>query len=554
MHSDDFLSNVLRRKALHVTCSNTGQEEEHARARVTELRQEMFGLDPGMILNETSSDSIFLWLRDKDGNTANSVDNLDLIRSIEISDADTALALHRTGGHATYCRAPPKVEQCLVSNLLRSTGLGCGQYDPAGDSMTAMARGEVETFISTKGHMTNWHFDFQENFTIQLSGTKRWTLQQGTIRDPIRGCTPHYAAPGAVESQLKAAALYDRKFRFGYPEKGVTAIGDPQSILVKPGDVLYFPAGMWHKVEAVEPGVSINVSLMASNYASVTCQALQHLLLTTDPKWREPILQNPVHSAVDHLKTLLKELPDKLKEFEGIHNGAEAVLPPIVRSPPAFQMVDDGDEDWQEVAEKEGNENSSDAMDHNDGEDDVVEEVDDDQSSEEPADAENGEGREEEDDDDNDDNILSPLHFDDYPQDWEFESLSSTTEGPKRKRSFYRNPLATLHRLSEMESFYSSENMKNRKQKQQEYADTFVLNVNYAGNEMHESTVRILVRCDDESSPDAILLQRIQDLGPSESLEWSISSENSDADDDSSSTVVKFFVYHGLLVEANGIK
>jgi ribosomal protein L16 Arg81 hydroxylase len=64
----------------------------------------------------------------------------------------------------------------------------------------------------------------------------------------------------------------------------VTARGEVETVLVKPGDVLYFPAGMWHKVETVEPGVSINVSLMATNYANAISQAIYHYLYR-DPRF-----------------------------------------------------------------------------------------------------------------------------------------------------------------------------------------------------------------------------------------------------------------------------
>ena len=287
-----FLKNHFRQQAVHVTCQKEWNDI-HATTRVAQLCQEMCHLNVESLLRETSSDNVFVWLRrqshdqkSKSGNNGvnNNNNNIqknqekDLIQSIEVSDVDTAIALYKIGGHATYCRAPPKVEQSLVSSLLRATGLGCGQYDPSGESMISLGRGEVEAFVSTPDHITNWHYDFQENFTIQLSGIKRWTIQQGMIRDPIRGCTPHYASPEAVESQLKAAHLFDRKFQFGYPKTGTTASGQVVSIDVKPGDVFYFPAGMWHKVETIEPGVSINVSLMATNYATVVSQAIQHIL------------------------------------------------------------------------------------------------------------------------------------------------------------------------------------------------------------------------------------------------------------------------------------
>jgi hypothetical protein len=42
------------------------------------------------------------------------------------------------------------------------------------------------------------------------------------------------------------------------------AVGEVESVLLQPGDTFTF-AGMWRKVEVIEPGVSINISLMATN-------------------------------------------------------------------------------------------------------------------------------------------------------------------------------------------------------------------------------------------------------------------------------------------------
>jgi hypothetical protein len=505
MTTESFLQNCLRRRAVHITCE-TGDETTHADQRVSVLRQEMCNLDPETILHETSSDNIFVWLRSKDGSTASEANHRDLIHSIEVGDADTAIALHKMAGHATYCRAPPKVEQRLVSNLLRGTGLGCGQYDPSGESSISMGRGEVETFISTDGHVTNWHYDFQENFTVQLSGIKRWTIQQGTIQDPVRGCTPHYASPEAVESQLKAASLCDRKFRFGNPEKGVNAVGDVATIDVKPGDVFYFPAGMWHKVETIEPGVSINVSLMATNYATATCQALQHLLLK-DKRWSQPILNNGANNAVDYLKQLLKGLPEKIRELEQDGKGADCILPPVLRYPPRFQVEEE--DGWEAVQGDSDGEDSGDS-----------EEMEETAESDEEK-KEDGDNHEEGNEDPEFNDVIDPQEFDGYPEDWDLDVKSST--------KLTRNPLSSLHRLDEINSFY--------KGKRDGEDIIFVLNVNFAGNEMHQSAVRVMFKDDDSGSVNRLYNLERKDEGNSIGL----------AMDEMDEGLVKFLVYHGYL-------
>lgn len=515
MKAGSFLEKYLRQQAVHITCED-GFGEIHAKTRVASLCQEMYNLNVESILRNTSSDNIFLWLRQrhddkngksKEGHTNGKKD--DLIQSIEISEVETAIALHKIAGHATYCRAPPKVEQSLVSSLLRATGLGCGQYDPSGDSAVTLARGEVETFVSTPGHVTNWHFDFQENFTIQLSGIKRWTIQQGTIRDPIRGCTPHYAAPEAVESQLKAAHLFDRKFRFGHPETGVNAIGKVVTIDIKPGDVFYFPAGMWHKIETIEPGVSINVSLMANNYASIVGQAIQHYLMKF-PQWRQPVLNNSAHQVIPQLNSLLQSLPGQLQ----LMLNAESIIPPILQNPPTFSLGDE--EEDQDIDDTDGDDSGDDGSNDN--------------------------GVNEDDDAENDDlliedqEVIDPREYNSYPANWDIGLNVDTAV------TFRHNPLAVLHRMDEIKHFYQGDAA------QQEVSNdgVFVLNVNFAGNEMHQSSVRV-VFCDSENG----FVQRLHEviecnvtadtdnLLPHREIRLALSAEDL--------AHAKFLIYHGYM-------
>lgn len=357
------------------------------------------------------------------------------------------MALHRAG-NATYCRAPPDLEHLLVPALLNDTGLGCGQYDVTGESMNCLGRGEIEVFLSPPGHITDWHFDFQENFTLQLSGVKKWSLQKGTVKHPLRGCTPHYHSPDAVEPQLKAARLGDPNFGFGKPEIGKNAVGQVETIFLRPGDLLYHPAGCWHRVEAIEEGVSINISLMATTFAALTCQSLQHILMKKD-EWRQCVCDSPCLSVVDRLKTLLKELPSIVAELE--HNGgAECILPPVLRKGTLSQS---------HLKEKTETKSG------------IGHDTDDDTNSKGSSD--DGWNRATI---DADEFFVVSKHF---------EHSSGI--------SFARNPLATLLGENEVHNFY--ETAKNTtKSTGEDDTQVFILNVNYAGSESNESYIRIRLR------------------------------------------------------------
>lgn len=450
-----FLSSCFRKKAVHI-CSNN-------RDRAKKLSENhMFELDAKKIFEETSSDCIFLWIPSKSNGTDETNHSTNSLLSIEVQDPNTAHVLHTRSNYASYCRAPPELEQMLVSHMLLGTGLGLGQYDATGEKLTTLGRGEVETFIGTKGHLTDWHTDFQENFTIQLSGRKKWTLKQGTVKHPIRGVTPHYrSSEDVIENQIKAARLSNPSFHFGKQDLECNAFGNEVEIIMDAGDVLYFPAGMWHKVETLEYGVSINISLMGSTYASLICRSLEHILLKRDD-WREVICSNGCSSNVlEKVKALMSELPKIIQEFAE-EGGAEGIIPPTLRQPPLIEITLRNDDVSDEETGMEDNNC-----------------VDDD-TSHEGSSSINSHGDE--------DNV--PEHEIIDVQTFEHPEGFVVTKAISEK--WRKNPLASLIRFDEIHHYYNSkEDVDDDRTK-----DMFILNVNFAGNDMHESSVRTILHDD----------------------------------------------------------
>ena len=119
-----FLSTCFRNKAVHISSKNKGRADDIS-------ANYMFGLDSKQIFEETSSDSVFLWIPPKQ--TDEGSGSGKGLQSIEIQDPNTAQILHKNSNYASYCRAPPELEQPMVSNLMKDVGLGLGQYDPSGE-------------------------------------------------------------------------------------------------------------------------------------------------------------------------------------------------------------------------------------------------------------------------------------------------------------------------------------------------------------------------------------------------------------------------------------
>ena len=162
---DDFLKHHFRKDAVHISRNQSSNASEI----VSDISNNyLFGLDTREIFTETSSENVFLWLRPP-SNTASSANKT--LNSVEISDPDTAYALHMSGRHSAYCRAPPILEQHLVSSLLQATGLGGGHYHAPHSATvtlggnTTLGRGEVELFIGSDDGDNNKRDDIQQHTT-----------------------------------------------------------------------------------------------------------------------------------------------------------------------------------------------------------------------------------------------------------------------------------------------------------------------------------------------------------------------------------------------------
>lgn len=271
---------------------------------IKEMKEALFDLNVKDLVSNSASDQIHVWLKRPDSQA---------LDSITIDDPDQACKLFNVG-HSLYCRAPPQFEDIVVPKLIKELSYG---IDPANNDR--YRRGEVEVFYSRKGHYTDFHTDFQENFTIQLSGVKKWIFGTSTATHPTRGCTPHFNTDethrDVVEQQLKVLKLGDNKFtadQFHHVEK-VT------EVILKPGDVMYHPAGIWHRVECQEDSISINISLTAVSYADIFCSSLQQLLME-NPMWRSAVFHENQHlesagrpTAQSIMKSMIEKVPELIK-------------------------------------------------------------------------------------------------------------------------------------------------------------------------------------------------------------------------------------------------
>jgi hypothetical protein len=90
-----------------------------------------------------------------------------------------------------------------------------------------------------------------------------------------------------------------------------------ESVVLQEGDVLYHPAGVWHKVETMECDVnslSINFSLFPATWAELTLDTLKQMMLAK-PHWRERICVSDVEDAQEQLRCRLASLPGEIGQL-----------------------------------------------------------------------------------------------------------------------------------------------------------------------------------------------------------------------------------------------
>lgn len=112
----------------------------------------------------------------------------------------------------------------------------------------------------------NWHYDIEEVFMVQTSGSKHWKLRKNTVNPwPLLETTPS-------------------NMRF---EREITPV---YSCTLQPGDWLYLPAGYWHRTEALEESISLSIGV--SMPTGVDLFDFLRSKLLTSLRWQQRL---PVH-------------------------------------------------------------------------------------------------------------------------------------------------------------------------------------------------------------------------------------------------------------------
>jgi hypothetical protein len=135
------------------------------------------------------------------------------------------------------------------------------------------------------------HFDTMCVFAIQIEGEKTWNIYDGRVNEPM-------AIPGARPSDF-SKEQHDR-------QKGRVA----QEVVMRPGDVLYLPRGLYHDALATD-AASLHLSFGATYLAGFSALSLLIGELQREEFFRKRL---PHFDARDEISNYLTKVGEQVAE------------------------------------------------------------------------------------------------------------------------------------------------------------------------------------------------------------------------------------------------
>ncbi|KDO19159.1 hypothetical protein SPRG_15682 [Saprolegnia parasitica CBS 223.65] len=247
---------------------------------------------------------------------------------LEVQSPEMARAIYKAG-HSLYFNPAPDVQEKYLSALCADLGM---DFTSALDGGMG---GDIELFAVQGRHSTPWHLDAQQNITIQLTGTKRWSFVKGPVHDPMTNLHLASTNTPSVQDDLLTHCMSGATPAMLTPP----ADDDPAvaSVVLRPGSVLYVPAGYWHKVEAMDEGsLSMNFSIDGSRWLDVLWNRLLPTLMAQPSFRARPDLRRGPEDARAQLKQLLASLRATITEME---DNVDTLLPDALFAPPVNAVV-----------------------------------------------------------------------------------------------------------------------------------------------------------------------------------------------------------------------
>lgn len=295
--SQEFLSRFYRRSAYCIHAAGS---------RLAPLRDDLAGFDVPRLVQACSR--VVVWMKDK---------RTGRMQYLESAPEQALACFH--AGHSLYFNPSLEVQRKYLLPLC--VDLGMGAFGATADGGIG---GDIEVFAVNGKHVSPWHWDAQDNFTIQLKGTKRWSVALSGISEPVSNLHvssgnapalqfdrrlhstyhPSYLDPPADAPSLTSGVRSSAGMSGGISASDDGGASPPAgsrvvSVTLRPGSVLYTPAGIWHRVEAEEEEGSLHINFSLSGGGRWADFVLKRLgpALWRDPLWRQRIATGSIPAA-----------------------------------------------------------------------------------------------------------------------------------------------------------------------------------------------------------------------------------------------------------------
>jgi ribosomal protein L16 Arg81 hydroxylase len=161
----------------------------------------------------------------------------------------------------------------------------------------------INCYVSPPGKGFGLHFDSQSVFIIQLDGKKRWRYsRQPAMPSP----------PGNMNAHAADLARFQREFPWAQIE--IPAEDSLAEQLLSPGDVLYLPAGSWHRARAEGHSIALTLTVAPLSGAQLLLDTLGRML-AEDPEWRRYVPLAPTLPTTGVPAQVQSFLSSKLAEL-----------------------------------------------------------------------------------------------------------------------------------------------------------------------------------------------------------------------------------------------
>ncbi|GLE05618.1 hypothetical protein PINS_up014650 [Pythium insidiosum] len=212
-------------------------------------------------------------------------------------------------GFSIWCRPPLIVNHFISSIVARDLGV-----DPLATSGTH----DVKLYCSRASRALDWQFHRRDIFVIGLQGQVGGRLRRTDVKMPVQCFHPVMKSVEEAEEHFKAQRLVlnDQTTTVAAPfedmhwsthddgeDPAPRASGQQDEVVdVKPGSVLYIPAGTWFTADTLDNAIWLQVQVHATTYADVMSEAVRQLL------WRNPACREPLIATKETTKSMRQHM------------------------------------------------------------------------------------------------------------------------------------------------------------------------------------------------------------------------------------------------------